>query len=115
MKTTKIIYWLPRVLSIAFVLFLSLFALDAFTEYTGWELVLALFMHLLPSIVLLGTIAISWRHDLVGVIVFFSFAVFYIQMAGLNRPWTWYVFISGPSFVVAILFLLSWLQKRRHK
>ena len=109
----KVIHWLPRILSIAFVLFLSLFALDVFTEYSGWDLVLALFMHLMPSLVFLAVVAISWKYDLVGAIVFFAFAVFYIYAAGFGGPWTWYAFISGPSFIVAIFFFISWLQKKK--
>jgi len=111
----KIIYLLPRILSIAFVLFLSLFALDVFNEYSGWDLVIALFMHLLPSIVLAGVVFISWKYDLVGAFVFLGFAIFYILAVGFDRPWSWYVFISGPAMIVGFLFCLSWLQKRRLK
>ena len=109
----KLIRWSPRILSIAFVLFLSLFALDVFGEYTGWDLVVAFFMHLLPSFVLLGAIAISWRYELVGAIVFLGAAIFYVYTVGLDRPWSWYAFISGPSAVVGALFLLSWFQGKR--
>jgi uncharacterized membrane protein len=115
MIKNKIIYWLPRILSIAFVLFISLFALDVFGQYSGWELVVGLFMHLIPSFVLLAVVLISWKYELVGAVVFFAFAVFYVITAGLGRPWTWYAFISGPAVVVSILFLLSWLQKKKLK
>lgn len=109
----KIIYWLPRILSIGFVLFLSLFALDVFSEYNGWNIVLPLLMHLVPSFVLLGIALIAWKYDLVGAVAFLGFAIFYIFMAGFDRPWSWYAGISLPSAVVGILFLLSWLQKRK--
>jgi len=108
----EIIRWLPRILSIAFVLFLSLFAMDVFGEYTGWELILALLIHLLPSFALLGVVLISWKHELAGAVIFSAFGIFYVMAAGLSRPWTWYAFISGPAFVVAILFFISWLQKK---
>lgn len=111
----NIIYWLPRILSIAFVLFLSLFALDVFSEYTGWDLLLALFIHLLPSLVLCGIVVISWKYDLVGTIIFLSFAIFYIIAVGLDRHWTWYAFISGPTFIIAILFLISWFQRKKFR
>lgn len=113
MKNTKIIYWLPRILSIAFVLFLSLFALDVFGEYSGWQAVLGFLIHLLPSFVLLAVILISWKYDLVGAIVFLCFAIFYVFLVGFDRPWSWYVGISCPSAVVGILFFLSWFQKSR--
>jgi hypothetical protein len=38
----KTIYWLPRALSVAFALFIGVFALDVFEEYAGWEAALAL-------------------------------------------------------------------------
>ena len=81
-------------------------------EYTGWDLVLALFMHLLPPLILLGVVVISWKYDLVGAVVFFGFAVFYVFAAGFDRPWSWYAFISGPALIVAALFLVSRLQKK---
>ena len=111
----KIFYWLPRVLSIGFVLFLSLFALDVFSDYQGWDAALPLLMHLLPSLVLLGLIAIAWKYDLAGTIIFFTFAGVYIWTAGLDRHWSWYAAISGPAVLVGILFFLSWLQKNKSK
>jgi len=115
MKSINIIHWLPRILSIAFVLFLSLFALDVFGEYSGWQAFLGFLIHLLPSFVLLAVILIAWKYNLVGAIAFFGSAVFYVFMVGFDRPWSWYVGISGPAAVVGILFLLSYLQKRKNK
>ncbi|MFA5083788.1 MAG: hypothetical protein WC475_00160 [Candidatus Paceibacterota bacterium] len=109
----KIIYWLPRILSIGFILFLSLFALDVFSEYSGWNAVLPLLIHLLPSLVLIGIVIVAWKYELAGAIAFLGFAVFYVCAAGLNRPWSWYASISGPSAVVGILFLVSWFQKKK--
>jgi hypothetical protein len=115
MSKNKIILWLPRVISIAFVLFISLFALDVFSEYTGWNAVVAFLIHLIPSIVLLGVVLLSWKYELIGTAVFLAFAVFYIVSAGLDKPWTWYAFISGPAVLTSILFFLSWIQKRKNK
>ncbi len=109
----NILYWSPRILSIAFVLFLSLFALDVFGAYTGWELVTALLIHLLPSFVLLGVAIISWKYDMVGAVAFLGFAVFYVLMVGFDRPWSWYAGISGPAALVGLLFLLNWFRKRK--
>lgn len=114
MSKNKIIYYLPRILSIAFVLFTSLFALDVFSEHTGWEAVGAFLIHLLPSLALLGVSLISWKYDLVGVIAFLGIALLYIFMAGFGRPWTWYASISGPAFIVSILFFVNWMQKRKN-
>ncbi len=109
----KIIYWLPRILSIVFVLFISLFSLDVFGEYSGWELAIALFMHLLPVFLLIGVTIAAWKYDLVGAIAFFAMAFWYVWMVGLDRHWTWYVFISGPAIFIGVLFLINWLQKNK--
>ena len=113
MSSRIIIYWLPRILGLAFVLFLSLFSLDVFSEYSGWQAVLPFLIHLLPSFVLLAVVLIAWRHDWVGVVFFLFSSVFYVYAAGFDRPWTWYAFISGPAFLVAVLFMASWIQKRK--
>lgn len=110
---SRIVYWLPRILSIAFVLFISLFALDVFGEYSGWDLVVALLMHLLPSLVLLVVMLIAWKYDWVGALVFAGFALWYVIIVGFDRPWSWYAGISGPALLVGVLYFLSWLQKRK--
>ena len=109
--SNKILYWAPRVLSLLFVAFLCLFSLDGFTEYKGWETILALLIHLsVPIIVLLATIW-AWKKDLVGTVMFFGFAIYYVYTVGLNRHWSWYVAISGPAVVIGVLFLINWIKK----
>lgn len=109
----KIILWLPRILSILFVIFLSLFAMDVFAFYKGWALIQALFIHLLPAIILAAVIVISWRYELAGAISFLLFACAYVWVVGMNRPWSWYAFIMAPAFFIGIFFFLSWLYKKR--
>lgn len=89
----RLLYWIPRIMSLLFVAFISLFAIDVFDEYHGWELVLALFIHLLPSFVLLAGVIVAWKYDILDAIVFFGFVVLYVVWAGLDRPWTWYALI----------------------
>ncbi len=110
---TKIIYWSPRILSLGFVLFLSLFSLDALSEGSGWQNILGLLVHLLPSFVLLALVIIAWKYDLFGAAAFFAFAIYYVFAVGLDRHWSWYASISAPAVIVGTLFVLSWLQKRR--
>jgi hypothetical protein len=111
----KVIYWSPRILSICFILFLSLFALDVFNEYSGWKIIPALLIHLLPSLVLLALVIIAWKYDLVGMAVFFIAAISYVLAVGFHHHWSWYASISGPAVVIGVLFLLSWRQKKNLK
>jgi len=70
-------------------------------------------MHLLiPLVVLIATI-IAWKKDLVGVIVFFFFAIYYVYMVGLGHHWSWYASISGPALIISVLYLLNWFKKRK--
>jgi cell division protein FtsW (lipid II flippase) len=106
----KVFYWLPRILSILFIGFISLFALDVFGQ-PQWFL--ALLIHLIPSYVLIAVTIIAWKHDLIGALGFFCLALLYVWMVGLNRHWSWYVGISVPAALVGFFYLLSWRQKKR--
>jgi len=111
----QILRYAPRVLSLLYVLFLSLFALDVFSEYSGWAVILPLLIHLIPSFILLIILVVAWKYELVGAVAFLGFSIFYIVNVGLDRPWSWYVGISLPSAVVGILFLLSWIGRKKAK
>ena len=53
-KIKKSTYWMPRILSILFICFLSLFSLDVFQPgMSTAEIALGLFMHNIPSIILI--------------------------------------------------------------
>lgn len=104
----KLFYWLPRILSVAFILFLSMFALDVFSSYQGWAVILPLLIHLIPSFVLLLLTLIAWKYELVGTTIYLGFAVFYVFAAGFDRPWSWYAFVSGPSALLGILYFVSY-------
>lgn len=108
----RLLYWTPRIASLLFVAFISLFALDVFGAYTGWELATALFMHLLPSLALLAAILVAWRYELFGAFAFLAFAAWYVWTVGPDRDWSWYLLIAGPAVVVGILYFLNWLIKR---
>ena len=62
-KIKKQIIWIPRILIITYILFLSLFALD--TEFG-----LGLLMHLIPSFVLLAILIFTWKKQKLAGILF---------------------------------------------
>jgi hypothetical protein len=108
----KFLYWSPRLLSIFFIILLSLFSLDVFGEYQGWAVLPALLMHLVIPVILLVAVIASWKWDLAGAIAFILFAVYYVALVGLGRDWTWYATISGPAVIIGILFLGNWWYNR---
>lgn len=108
----KIIFFVPRILSLCFVVFLSLFALDVFGEYEGFGVVIPLLIHLIPSLILLGISLLAWKNGLIGAIVFIGFSIFYILMTRLSEHWSAYLAISGSSAIIGILFFADWMKKR---
>jgi hypothetical protein len=116
------IFWIPRILSILFLLFLAMFSLDVFGNgYSFWETIVGLFMHNIPVFVLLIVLIIAWKRDLVGAIFYALAGLLYIgsliYSAGRgNGEWymlTWSIFIAGPAFAIAALFLIGWRRKRK--
>jgi hypothetical protein len=106
------LFWTPRVLGILFAIFISLFALDVFGEgYGPWETVVALVMHLVPTFVVLIALAVAWRWEWVGAVLFCGLAFLYVVMAWGRFPLLTYVVISGPLLLVGVLFLLNWLHR----
>ncbi|MDD3032643.1 MAG: hypothetical protein PHX52_02150 [Candidatus Pacebacteria bacterium] len=106
----KIIIWSPRILAIAFILFLSLFALDVFNEYEGWFIVVPLLIHLLPALILLSLTIVAFRFDLIGMLGFISFSIFYILLVGFSQI---FMIILAPAVIISLLFLLSWFYKKK--
>jgi len=122
-KINKFVYWTPRILSIIFICFLAMFSLDVFDMKLGfWETVLGLFMHNIPAFILLIALLISWKHEIVGGIVFILAGILYIVILLINilrNPSEWYMLfwalqISGPAFLIGILFIINWLKKRNN-
>jgi hypothetical protein len=113
-RAKRLLFWTPRILCILFAGFVSLFALDVFGEGYGlWETILALLIHLVPTYIVLIVLAIAWRWEWVGAILFGVLGVWYILMAWGRFPWTTYLIMSGPLFLIGVLFLLNWVYRRQ--
>jgi len=117
----KLLYMLPRILSILFLLFLTLFSLDVFgMEGTLLEKIGGFFIHNIPTLILLVILLISWKHELVGGVVFLLAGIFYIGMTIRNAPnifmaFSWSTVIAGPAILISILFFLNWMKKKKRK
>ncbi|MDD5326228.1 MAG: hypothetical protein PHY02_00245 [Phycisphaerae bacterium] len=109
----RAIFWGPRVLCILFAVFVSLFALDVFDAgYSFWKTILALLIHLIPTGIILIVLAISWRWEWVGAIVFIALGVWYIVMSHCKFVWHVYLVMSGPMFLLGVLFLINWVCRK---
>lgn len=115
MNTTfkQTLIWTPRIAGILFILFISPFALDVFDgQYGFWGTLFALFMHLIPSIVLTIAIVIAWKHEWFGALLFIGWAVWYLTfMPGF--PWSIYALIAGLPLLIGLLFLADWVWRKQ--
>ena len=93
----QIFYWLPRILAILFVAFISMFALDVFGE-PQWFL--ALLMHLIPSFILVTLTVIAWKYEQLGGLLFIVAGVFLLISSRFES-----LIISVPAIIVGVLFL----------
>ena len=109
------LYWTPRIAGILFVLFISLFAFDVFEEGLGfWGTLLALFMHLIPSIVLALAVWIAWKWEWVGAALFLGWAVWYLVFfLDRNFPWATYALIAGLPALIGLFYLADWVWRKK--
>jgi hypothetical protein len=112
-KSVKpVVFWMPRIMCLLFAVFVSLFALDVFgAGYGFWGTIVALLMHLIPTAIILIVLAIAWRWEWIGAILFVALGVWYVIMAWGKFGWPTYLFIAGPLFLVGALFLVNWLYR----
>lgn len=109
-----VLFWAPRILTILFALFMSVFALDVFAETKGFlQTLTALVLHLMPTFLVVVLLVLAWRWELVGVIAFAALAITYMVVMWGRFPWVTYATISGPLLLISVLFLLSWWQRFR--
>ena len=108
----RAIFWAPRALSILFIAFVSLFALDVFDEGRGfWQTIAALTMHLIPTFVLLATLVVAWRWEWLGTAIFSVWGIFFLVI--VRGPWWTKTLFAVPCFLTAGLFLFNWRKKQR--
>lgn len=119
----NILYWVPRILCILAILFISLFALDSFKpELSIWQQLGAFFIHLIPSYILLTLLFIAWKWEFIGGIIFiviglvFSPIIFMHNYNMNDSIWMSLgiiLAITFPFIIVGILFIWSHKMKAR--
>ena len=108
----RLLFWAPRILCILFAVFISIFALDVFEEgYGFWKTILALLIHLIPTWIIVIVLVVSWHREWVAAILFNALAALYIVWYWGKFPWVNYLALSGPLFLVGVLFLINWVYR----
>ncbi|MFA7717115.1 MAG: hypothetical protein WC875_00145 [Candidatus Absconditabacterales bacterium] len=120
-------YRFPRIVAIILMLFISIFALDIFGNgYTFRQTVVGLFMHLIPTWILLITLILSRKkYPLVGAIAFTAFGLRYAiiniiemiqRIGGFTGGTPPYYLILTPLIIAlpALAVGLSFFYNRRY-
>ena len=104
-STEQLRRWIPRILALILAAFLGLFSMDVFSEgYSPLEAAGAFLVHSIPSLLILVGLAIAWRHERAGGLLFLALgAVAVFRFRGLPA----FVIVALPAFLVGILFLLA--------
>ena len=121
----KILYWTPRVLCILAILFVSLFALDAFDpKFTVWQQLKDFLIHLIPSFILVAILIVAWKRELIGGVIFtliglgfspFLFKHNYAMNNSVGNSLITVLFIAFPFVLVGVLFILNHLKQINQK
>jgi len=102
--------WVLRILLIIMILFFALFSLDVFEEGKDfWEILTDLFMHNLPSFVMIIILIIAWRNELIGGILLMlgilGFGIFLFFRIDNFSYGT--VIMLGIPFLIGALFVVN--------
>ena len=121
----KILRWTPRVMFIIAILFVSMFALDAFSpEMTFWQNLAGFLIHLIPTFVLIAVLIVAWKWELLGGILstVMGLALTPVIFNFNNRPGNTVgqtlgiaLMVTLPFIVAGILFLVSQYVNKSHR
>ena len=110
----KFLLWLPRVLLIAFALFLIMFSFDVFEEGKSVaEIAAAFLIHNIPSMVLGLVVFTAWRREWIGTLACLVLAVAYIAWAWRRLPLAAYSITAAPLFLIAALYFVNWKFRQK--
>lgn len=122
-SSPKVIHWSPRIICILAILFISMFALDAFDPgLTFGQQLLGFTIHLIPSFVLVVFLVLAWKKEYLGGILFIliglGFGPFiFFHNYNMNHSVWMSLFvvlcINLPFVLVGILFIVSHKMKQR--
>lgn len=123
-KSIRLFHWLPRIICILAILFISMFAVDAFAPgLTIWQQIGGFLIHLIPSYILLAMLLVAWKWEYSGGITFtitglaFCVAVFLLNhnrnQFSVAQSTINALIVAFPFVIVGVLFIVSYKKKKR--
>ena len=118
-------HWAPRIICMLAILFLSMFAADAFSpELTIWQQLLGFLIHLIPSFVLVAILVLSWKREIIGGIFFtvigivltpVIFSLNYKMNHSVGLSLGIVAMVTLPFIVAGVLFVLSYFYHKKNR
>jgi len=79
-----------------------------------WHTLIGLFMHNIPALILALLLAVAWKHELVGAVVFaFSGLLYAYFLVMGHRPAGWFMLIGAPALLIGVLFFINGMRERK--
>jgi hypothetical protein len=112
--TRNLLYWVPRVFTIAAILFMLMFSLDSFDgDASLAKKALGFLVHNIPVMVLIVILIVAWKNELIGglllIVAFIAGSVFFNSFSG--NPGSLVVII--PFLITGLLFILYYFLYRK--
>jgi hypothetical protein len=105
--TNKLLYWIPRIFTIAAILFMLMFSFDSFGgDDPLSRKVLGFLVHNFPVFILTVFLIVAWKNGLVGgllfIAAFIAGTIFFKSFSG--NPGSLIVIV--PFLITGIMFIL---------
>ncbi len=104
----KVIFYLPRILSILIVAFFAMFILEGFGPDFGWQDSVA---HLAITLIILIITIIAWRWPKIGGWIFIFLGLRFFPSI-FSSNWPTGLFVGGVPLIIGILFLIEGFKKK---
>ena len=104
---TKAFFWTPRILAIIAILFMVMFSFDVFGgNEPPARKILGFLMHNIPAFILTGILAVAWKWEVIGGILFIiaAIAASFFFRAFSGNPGS--MILLAPFFLAGLLFIL---------
>ncbi len=104
-----------RAISLAYIVFLSILALDIFSIpfYSGPEKLLAFAIHLIPAFLALFCLIVAWRREVWGGILFLILAVGFTLFFRTYSEASAFLTVSLTPIIIGGLFIWEGATKAR--
>ena len=102
------LHWTPRILTLLFILVISMLSFDVFGQSIGfWKTLLQLLMHLVPAFLVILILVLSWRWAWIGGIVYILLGIAFLIWQDSPSA-----IIYIPLFIMGGLFVFSWFMRK---